>query len=323
MSGTAPSAAVPRSRRRQADLALVSITAIWGITFPIVKTALDDASAMVFTTVRMGCAALLLAVLYRKELRRLSAPIWRAGAVTGALMAAGYALQTIGLAHTTASKSAFLTGLSVILVPFLVALLLRRMPPRSSWGGASMALCGLYLLAFFPMGAHAASSVWQTPNRGDLLTLACALCFAGHIVALGHYSPRMAFQSLTALMVAFCAVFTALTTAMLALTRAEPAVFHSSLRLWGAIGLTAVLATAVAFSVQAWAQRFTPSTHTAIIFALEPVFGLGAAVWWRHEQVTGIQLAGCALILAAILLVELMAARGGEPPRTEVVPHSG
>jgi drug/metabolite transporter (DMT)-like permease len=300
----------------------VSITAIWGFTFPVVKTALDDASAMMFTTMRMGCAALLLAVLYRKELRRLSAPVWRAGAVTGLLMASGYALQTIGLAHTTASKSAFLTGLSVIFVPFLVALLLRRMPPHSSWSGALLALCGLYLLAFFPVGAHGAS-LWQAPNRGDLLTLACALCFAGHIVAIGHYSPRMAFQSLTVLMVAFSAVFTVATTAVLAVTHVEPAVFHSSLRLWGAIGLTAVLATAVAFSVQAWAQRFTPSTHTAIIFALEPVFGLGAAVWWRHERVTPIQLAGCALILVAILLIEFMAAWGRGRHQTEVVPHSG
>lgn len=265
---------------------------------------------MAFTTMRMVCAAALLALLYGRELARLDRALWGAGAVTGLLMASGYAFQTIGLAHTTAGKSAFLTGLSVILVPFLAALLLRRMPRRSSWTGAAVALCGLYLLAFFPANGHWRTP-WQAPNPGDLLTLVCALCFAGHIIALGHYSPRMRFQPLTVLMVAFSALFTALATALLHLSHVETAYFHESLRLWGALGATSILATALAFSVQAWAQRFTPSTHTALIFALEPVFGLGAAVWWRHERVTLAQLSGCALILAAIVWVEWMAARAG------------
>lgn len=300
----------------------MGITAIWGFTFPIVKTALGDASPMAFTAMRMSGAALLLGLLYWKQLSRLSPEAWRGGAVTGALMAAGYAFQTTGLARTTASKSAFLTGLSVILVPFLVALLLRRLPRRSNWMGAAIALAGLYLLAFYPAGGGW-QSAWQTPNSGDLLTLACALCFAGHIVAIGHYSPRMSFQSLTVLMVAFSALFTAGAAALLALIKVETVYVHASLRLWGAIGVTAVLATALAFSVQAWAQRFTPATHTAIIFALEPVFALGAAVWWRHEQVTLAQLGGCGLILAAILLVELQSAGGREPVSSGPVNISG
>ena len=317
MSGTAPSAA-PHGRRRQADLALLGITAIWGFTFPIVKTALADASPMAFTTVRMGCAAVLLALLYGKELVRLDRALWRAGAVTGLLMASGYAFQTIGLSRTTASKSAFLTGLSVILVPFLAAFFLRRRPRRSSWAGAAIALGGLYLLAFFP--AHGGwQTPWQSPNPGDVLTLICALCFAGHITALGHYSPRLRFQPLTVLMVAFCALFTAVTAVVLHLGHVEAASFHSSWRLWGALAATSVLATALAFSVQAWAQRFTTATHTALIFALEPVFGLGAAVWWRHERVTVAQLCGCVLILAAILGVEWRAARvGREEPATAI-----
>lgn len=180
MPGSAPS--VAPNARRQADLALVGITAIWGFTFPIVKTALADASPMAFTTMRMVCAAALLALLYGRELARLDRALWGAGAVTGLLMASGYAFQTIGLAHTTAGKSAFLTGLSVILVPFLAALLLRRMPRRSSWTGAAVALCGLYLLAFFPANGHWRTP-WQAPNPGDLLTLVCALCFAGMSMA--------------------------------------------------------------------------------------------------------------------------------------------
>ena len=315
MSGTTPSA-VPHGRRRQADLALVGITAIWGFTFPIVKTALTDSSPMAFAAVRMFCAAALLALLYGRELARLDRALWRAGAVTGLLMASGYAFQTIGLAHTTASKSAFLTSMSVILVPFLAALLLRRMPGRSHWTGAAVALSGLYLLAFFPAGGRW-QTPWQAPNSGDMLTLVCALCFAGHIIALGHYSPRMRFQPLAVMMVAFCALFTAVAAALLHMAHVETVYFHGSLRLWGAVGATSILATALAFSVQAWAQRFTPATHTAIIFALEPVFGLGAAVWWRHERVTTAQLCGCVLILVAIFWVEWMTARTG---RKEAAP---
>ena len=316
MSGTVPSAATTRTRRGPAELALVGVTAIWDITFPVVKTALEGASPMAFAAVRMICAALLLALLYRRELPRLGALEWRAGAVTGLLMTGGFAFQTIGLSLTTASKSAFLTGLSVILVPFLVAVLLRRLPRSGSWAGAVLALSGLYLLAFFPANGHW-QTAWQAPNAGDLLTLICALCFAGHIVAIGHYSPRVSFQALTVLLVAFCALFSTMAAAVLDWTRVEPAYFHASPGLWGAIAVTAVLATALAFSVQAWAQRSTPATHAALIFALEPVFALGAAVWWRHEQVSGAQLWGCGLILAAILLVEWMAARAG---REEAAP---
>ena len=305
LSCSAPS---PRARVWEADLALVAVTAIWGLTFAVVKNALADASPLLFNAVRMVLAALLLAALYWRRLRGLAPGIWRAGAVTGLLMAAGYGFQTAGLAATTAAKSAFLTGLSVVLVPFLVALLLRQIPALSTWTGAVMALGGLYLLAFFPAGAGWRAA-WQAPSPGDLLTILCALCFAGHIVALGHYSPRFSFQPLAVLMIAFCALFTCLSVPVLAGMGLEAPRLHFTPRLWGALLLTAALATAVAFTVQAWAQQFTPATHTAIVFSLEPVFGLAGAVGWLQESVSRQQLAGCGLILGAILLVELLAAR--------------
>lgn len=301
-----------RSRARQADLALIGITAIWGFTFPIVKDALQDASPLLFNAIRMIVAALLLAVIYRRHLSALSTELWRAGAITGALMAAGYGFQTVGLAHTTASKSAFLTGLSVILVPFLIAVVFRALPGRRIWTGAVIALGGLYLLAFFPPGGGW-QNAWQTPSPGDLLTLACAFCFAGHIVALGSFSPRFAFQPLAVLMIGFCALWTMALVPVFSGTHWEPAHFHPNARLWSALAVTAVLATAVAFATQAWAQRFTPASHTAIIFALEPVFGLGAAVVWLHERVTSTQLLGCFLILMAIFLTEAIGAGKTQP----------
>jgi len=283
-----------------ADLALALVTLIWGVTFPVVQGALADASPLSFNAVRLSLAALLLAAVYQPKWRRLSPAAWRVGALLGFFLATGYGLQTAGLALAPAAVSAFLTSLSVVLVPLLLALGWRRRIEARVWVGAAAALLGIYLLvaagASDGLGSAAAT---DAARRGDALTLLCAVAFALHIITLGEWAPKLGFRDLAVLQIGFAAVFT-----WLLLPAVDKPYWHPSPRLWVALAVTAVLATAVAFTVQSWAQQFTPSTHTAVVFALEPVFAWIAAAWGWHQRMLPMQVTGAILILAAMLVIE-------------------
>jgi len=283
-----------KHRRLIADLALIAVTAVWGLTFVVVKRALQDASPLLFNAVRMTLASGLLALLYGHHLRAIARRVWLAGATLGFLMAAGYAFQTLGLLRTTPAKAGFITGLSVVLVPLLTAMGAGRSPRWNAWLGTAAATVGLYFLAF------SGTAGWRGVNRGDLLVLVCAVAFAGHIVVLGHFSRQHAFQPLAILQIGFAALFTWLAAPV------QPGYFHGTTRLWIALAVTAVLATALAFTVQAWAQQFVPATHAALLFTLEPVFACAASYFWEHERLQPRQIAGSVLILLAILVTELI-----------------
>jgi drug/metabolite transporter (DMT)-like permease len=299
---------LPR-RVLKADLALIGITAIWGSTFVVVKQALTDAPPLLFNASRLTIAAALLALIFARDLRRIGPAMIRAGAVMGFFLGLGYAFQTSGLAYTTPSKSAFITGLSVVIVPFYVAALSRSsarqagasVSRRLGWNtvaGAFVAVTGLYLLAFAG-DSPAITGAFRT-TRGDVLTLLCAFAFAGHIVATGEFTARLPFRQLAVLQLAFASLFTWVAAPIVGSMRA-----HITADLVGALALTAVGATAIAFTVQTWAQQFTPATHAAIVFSLEPVFAWIVSLLWLHERLRGRELLGAALTLAAVFICEL------------------
>ncbi|HUX67674.1 MAG TPA: DMT family transporter [Terriglobales bacterium] len=288
-----------RARVWLADLALLGVTLVWGVTFPVVKAALADAGPLSFNAARLSLAALLLAAVYWPR-RRLPAATWGVGALLGLFLAAGYALQTVGLETTPPAVSAFLTSVSVVLVPALLAVGWRRRLAPTAWAGALLALAGLYLLLAAPGGG--VGTGW-----GEGLTLGCALAFALHIITLGEWAPRLGFRDLAVLQIGFAAAFT-----WVALPLAERPHWQASPRLGLALLATAVLATAVAFTAQSWAQQFTPATHTAVVFAFEPVFAWLASTLGWHERLRAAQLAGAALIVLAMVVVEWRTAeRGG------------
>ena len=286
------------NKRLKADVALGLCTLLWGATFVVVKDALDYASVFAFIAVRFVLAALLMAVIYRSALRALTrAEVW-AGAQIGFFMFTGYAFQTLGLVRTTPSKAAFITGSGVVLVPVLMALFWGRRINRWVWGGALAALVGLYYLTVPPAGL-------AQLNTGDLLVFVCAVMFALHIIFVGRYSPRYSVGALSFLQVATTAVLALLALPVLAVTRWEPLRLEWTGELAFAVLVTAVLATAVAFSVQVWAQQYTTATHTAILFSLEPVFAALTSYVVLRERLGGRALAGAGLILLGILLAEL------------------
>lgn len=294
---------------------LMTITvAIWGSTFVVVKGALADATPAAFNLVRMTLAAVLLAIAYHRSWITSERVIRRthiaAGAIVGFCLAAGYQFQTIGLVRTTPSKSAFITGLVVVLVPlFSIVPALRppgAHPPRwNAFLGAVSAFLGIVLITAPPSasasGGMALLPDFSTINLGDVLTFGCSIAFAFHCIALGHASPRIPFQPLAILQVGFCALFMAVSLPII-----ERPHVHLTPRLIFALLVAAALATAAAFSVQSWAQSILPSTHMALMLALEPVFAWITSFLVTGERLGLVPATGAILILAGIALTEII-----------------
>jgi drug/metabolite transporter (DMT)-like permease len=306
-------------RKLKADLLLIFCTLIWGATFVLVKDALANASVFVFLALRFLLATIALIFMYGRQLRAAGASGFRAGAVIGCCMFGGYAFQTAGLALTTPSKAAFITGFFVVLVPVLLALFGSRRAPLWVWFGALSAFAGLYFLAVPSSGLAAL-------NRGDLSILACAFMFALHVISIGHYSTRYSAGALTVIQVGVTALFTSLCVPLFALLGMEQPHVMWTRELILAVVTTGIFATAVAFSVQVWAQQYTSATHAAIIFTLEPVFAGLTSFVFNHERLGARSLLGAALILGGILIAELLgpapAAESSVPPAETLQHHT-
>lgn len=296
------------SRSMKAHLLLLFVVFVWGSTFVLVKDALASVSPLLFTLMRMALAAACLVVVYRKHIRSIDRRTLGAGVLIGLFLSLGYQFQTVGLRLTTPSQSAFLTGTMVIFVPLL--LIVPKLRPAGTkaprWNaflGTLLALAGIFLLTT-PSGAGFGFHALHTIGLGDLLTLVCALGFALQTLAIAHASPRMKFEQLAVVQISFAAVFMAVTL---------PVFEHPHVRWNGtviaALLITAVLATALAFTVQTWVQQILPATHVAVLFTLEPVFAWLVS-WLALGQPFGLRSGGGALlILCGILLTELLSAR--------------
>ena len=284
------------SRSLKAHLLLVAVTFVWGVTFVEIKDALNDISPLLFNAVRMALAGAALALIFRRRLR-MNAAALRTGIWMGTLLWMGYEFQTTGLVLTTPSKSAFLTGVSVVLVPVFLALLWRRHINRWTSLGVLAAFVGLYLLT---VPNSSPGRVFSGINKGDALTLGCAVAFAFQIIFMGRAMRTQAFEQIATLQACVAALLMAASVPLLE----KPHVVWSP-RVVIAILVTALLGTAAAFTIQAWAQRFTPPTHTALIFVLEPVFAWASSYVLLGERLGTRAGLGAVFIIAGVLLSEL------------------
>lgn len=274
-----------------ADLALLAVTFVWGVTFVVVKDALGAIGPYYFLAVRFFLAALFLVVVHPRFLAGVTRGDLLAGAVIGMALFAGYAFQTVGLQYTTASNAGFITGLSVVLVPVFTAAFSRRLPPGLVMAGVASATAGLALLSL---------KDGLRVDYGDALIFFCAVSFAAHILLVGRFAPRCSSYTLAVLQIAVVGLLS-LGAAPWVETfpeRLAPEV------LW-ALAATAIPATSLAFLIQTRAQKFTSPAHTAVIFTMEPVFA-GLAAWlWGGEVFSTRQIIGGAAIVAGMLITVL------------------
>jgi drug/metabolite transporter (DMT)-like permease len=284
---------IPKPASWKVDGSLIAITLIWGATFVLVKQALADVSTLLFLAVRFSIAAAVLGIIFRNEFRKLNsrASLVR-GVIAGTFLFSGYVLQTAGLKYTSAAKAGFITGLYVPLVPLIGSLIEQKLPQISELLGITVACVGLVLLS----GQNGVFDI----GRGDLLVAGCALAFACHVLILGRFSPRSNVGVLTVAQIATGALIGGATFWWV-----EPVRIVWSGSVFLALAVTSLLATALAFSVQTWAQHWSSPTRTVLIFSLEPVFAWLTSYLIAGELLSRRAAAGAALILAGILVVEL------------------
>ena len=305
----------PGVRRFWWVLALLGVTAAWGVSFPVVKCALERCTDIrggfgldsvdrptepfLFLSLRFAIAALLIGAASIPALRRLTRRQVAVGCVIGLALCAGYVFQTLGLQRTTASNAGFLTGLYVVLTPLIGAVVLRKIPAWSTAAGALIAFAGLLLIAA-PSGLGI--------RLGDGLVVVCAFCFAMHFLLLGRFAGIAPLAALVTLQLAV----TAVVTGVLSVT-SERAPIPTEPGIWFAILTTAVLATVVAFFIQTAAQRFIPPSRAAVILTLESPMAALFGFLMLNERLTARGWIGGGLIVAGMLFAELLA------PATEEV----
>jgi drug/metabolite transporter (DMT)-like permease len=273
--------------------ALIAVTAVWGVTFVQVKDAVAIYPLFAFLAVRFAIASATLAVPAVPRVRSLGRTGVSAGALLGLLLAAGYALQTAGLQRTTVSSTGFITGLYVVLTPLFALLLFRARIGREVWGGVVLSVAGLAMLS----GVEAGSSY------GDLLVLSSTAAQALQIVAVERFANRYDPIALTFVeMVTALIVFLAIAVALgdLGVPRGWT--------VWGALLVTGVFASALAYLIQVWAQRRMSASRIALVFSLETVFAGLFGYALAGDRLGALGWGGCAAILAGIVLAEPAAA---------------
>ncbi|CAM3896289.1 DMT family transporter [Nocardioides zeicaulis] len=297
----------PEQNRRTSLLAaaaLLALAACWGSTFFMIKDLLDRVPTLDFLALRFAVASLALLVVAPRALGRLSPEVRRHAVVLGLLYGLAQILQTAGLAHTPASISGFVTGLYVVCTPLLAAAILRTRIPRITWAAVTLATVGLGVLALDGLSI----------GYGEAITFASAVLYALHIVGLGAWTSARDAIGMTILQVMVIAAVCTLATVH------DGIVLPDRTSDWVAVGYMAVVVGALGLLGQTWAQAHLPPTRSAIIMSMEPVFASLFAVWLGGEHVTARLLVGGAMVLVAMLTVELAPRRAveGEVPHIAV-----
>jgi drug/metabolite transporter (DMT)-like permease len=272
---------------------LVGVTAIWGVTFVQVQDALALYPLFAFLAVRFAISVAVLAPFAWGSLRTMPREGVVAGLGVGVLLAAAYGLQTAGLELTTVASTGFITGLYVVLTPLIAFWLFGTRVPRAAWIGVALALVGLLLLNGVPGGS----------TLGNALVLGNAVAQSFQIASMERFAPRYDPRALTFLQMTTCFVgFTVIAVAL-----GELEVPRGS-TVWGALVVTGVFAGALGYLIATWVQARTTAARAALVFTLEAPFAALFGVLLADEVLGWIGWAGCAVMLAGIVLAEPAAA---------------
>lgn len=282
-------------RTTRADLLLLLVSVIWGFAFVAQRLGMDHLGPLGFNAARflLGALSLLpLLLLFRKDKNSRDSGLLKAGAIAGSVLFIGASLQQAGLVYTSAANAGFITGLYIVLVP-LFGLTMGERTGANTWVGALIGAVGLYMLSV---------SEGLSMNPGDLLVLAGAGAWAIHVLLLSRYAPRHDNLRLAICQFVVCALLSALGALIFEPASRIPENYWASA---GPILYAGLLSVGVAYTLQVVAQKDAPPSHAAIIMSLETVFAAIGGWWLLEEYLTGRELAGCALMLAGMLLSQV------------------
>jgi drug/metabolite transporter (DMT)-like permease len=281
------------SRKKQilSDLTLIFVAFLWGGGFVAVKDTLGSMGPMSLNFFRFLIAVVAMKIFLFSKLGRIEKKDLKGGLVVGVLLFLGYASQTIGLQYTTASKQGFITATYVVMVPFLYWMIHRKRPLLREFGGSLVAVLGVGIISLDQVSGF---------NIGDGLTLVCAFFFALHILSIEVFAKEKGVLKLAFLqMLVACILF------LVAALFTEPLSFNLSTRAWGSLVYLGIFSTFLCLTLQTMAQKYTSSSHVSIFLSTESLFAATLGVLMLGETLTTRIVVGGAMIIGAILLVEL------------------
>lgn len=289
------------------EIALFLITIFWGVTFAIIKLALDDISPMLFIAVRFSIAALLLLPFLWKPLVSSNLDVVKAGLFLGLLYFIGFATQTVGLYYTTATKSGFITGTFVIFIPTLQLFIEKRAPSRGNILGIILVIIGLILLSSKGETVlDVVSELGSNFNVGDFLTLICAIFYALYVVYIDIITKKYDYKPLIILQVLFTGAAGFIITFLFNISGIESVRYNFNQTVILVILYTAIFSSILATVIQTKFQKTVTPTKAGIIFSLEPIFAAVFAFIIIHERISNFGIIGSIFIFTGVLVSELL-----------------
>ena len=294
MNNSIDSKGLDGTRRLGGLLLLLITTFFWGMTFTLVKEAIKQVDVFLFLSQRFLIASFLLVLFCLIQKRPVTFQILKRGILLGIFLFAAYAFQTVALRYTTASNTGFLTGLSVVFVPFMGAFLFGQPISKNVQWGVASATIGLFLLC--------TNGTWKI-NQGDILAALCAVCVAWHIILTGRFAPTGDIYWLTALQLSVVALL----STIIAGWSGHPILVWYPEIAWTLV-ICILFATLFAFLVQTHVQRLISPSHTALLFCMEPVFAALYAYWAANERLGLWGFIGAVLITAGMVISQISTA---------------
>lgn len=279
-----------KNKTLMADLALVFITILWGGNFIVVKNALDYMDPIYMTFLRFGLSAISMGLIFFRNMKKMTLKDLKSGSIIGLVMFFAFILQTIGLKYTTPGKQAFIIASNVAMVPFIYWFITKKRPDNYEVMGAILALIGIGIIS---LNKNFRLEI------GDSLTLGATVFFALHIISVGQYAKKSDPIVLTVLQFAIVAILAFLVCIFLKIPfeRLDSRMIKS-------IAYSSVVSTSLCFGIQNVAQKYTSSTHTAIILTLESVFGAFFSIILGQDVLSLRFILGCIVIFSAVIIAE-------------------
>lgn len=268
-------------------IAMISIAAIWGSSFVVMKDSLERQNVFSFLSSRFILAALLMFLYKPGVFRRLTKKFITRGIIAGILLGSGYIFQTYGLTKTTVSNTGFITGLYLVFTPLISLLILKRHVLKIQWLAVLIATIGLFLISYNGV----------TIGVGEILVLISAIIYGAHFVALGEWSDGRNTYALTLIQIVTVAVLTSIFAFRDGFQIAPDST------VWLAIIYTAYFATFLGFLVQTKAQSIMSATVASVLLATETPFAVFFGLYFHDDPLTLRIITGGLLVMVAMALV--------------------